>query len=70
MVVTGEDENLKMLPPGSVPERLTPVYGQASCPPTISSISGGACSGLNPYVGPYIYIAKLVRGIPTMTSIL
>jgi hypothetical protein len=70
MLVTEEDRNLKMLSPGSVPERLTPVYGQASCPPTISSISGGACSGLDPYTGSYICTAKLVWGIPTVTSIL
>jgi hypothetical protein len=66
----GEDENIKMLPLGPAPERLTPVYEQAPCFPDISSKIGGAFSGLNPYVGPYIYTTKFVRGISVMTSIL
>jgi hypothetical protein len=66
----GEDENIKMLPLGPAPEHLTPVYEQAPCFPDISSKIGGACSGLNPYVGPYIYTTKFVRGISVMTSIL
>jgi hypothetical protein len=59
-----------MLPPGSAPERLAPVYEQAPCFPAISSTSGGACSGLNPYVGPYIRTVKLIQGILIVTSIL
>jgi hypothetical protein len=68
--VTEEDGNFKMLPLGPAPKRLTPVYGQAPCLPTISSTPGGVCSGLNPYVGPYIRTAKLVQGILVVTSIL
>jgi hypothetical protein len=70
MFVAGEDEDLMMLPPGSAPERLTPVHGQASCFSATSSTSGGACSGLGFYVGCYICTAKLIRGILIMTSIL
>jgi hypothetical protein len=66
----GEDENLRMLPPGSAPECLTPVHGQASCFLAISSTSGGACSGLDPYAERYICTVKLIQGIPIMTSIL
>jgi hypothetical protein len=59
-----------MLPLGSASERLTSVHGQAPCFLTTSSTSGGACSGLDLYAGRYIRTAKLVRGIPIMTSIL
>jgi hypothetical protein len=58
-----------MLPPGSAPERLAPVYGQAPYFSAISSTSGGACSGLDPYAGLYICTVKLVWGIPIVTSI-
>jgi hypothetical protein len=57
----GEDGDLKMLPPGPAPEHPT------SAP---SSASGGACSGLDPFVGLYICTAMLVRGIPIVTSTL
>jgi hypothetical protein len=59
--VVGEDEDLKMLPLGPAPEY-----------PTLapSSTSGGACSGLDPFAGLYIRTAKVVRGIPIMTSTL
>jgi hypothetical protein len=70
MFAAGEDENLNMLPPGSAPEHLTSVYRQAPCLPTISSTSGGVCSGLDPYAGPYIRTAKLVRAIPIVMSVL
>jgi hypothetical protein len=66
----GEDRNLKMLPPMLAPERLTPVYEQAPYFPTISSISGGVFSGLDPYVRSYIRTVKLIRGIPIVMSIL
>jgi hypothetical protein len=56
----GEDGNLKLLTPGPAPERLTSVYGQAPYPPTISSTSDGAYSGLNPYAGPYHCTTKIV----------
>jgi hypothetical protein len=51
-------------------KRLTPIYGQAPCFPSISFITGGACSGLDPYAGPHIHTVKLVRGILIVTSIL
>jgi hypothetical protein len=57
----GEDGDLKMLPPGPTPEHL------ALASP---SVSGGSCSGSNPYAGLYIHTIKLVRGIPVVTSIL
>jgi hypothetical protein len=57
----GEDGDLKMLPPGPVPEH------SAMAP---SSALGGSCLGLDPCAGLYIYTAKLVRGIPAVTSIL
>jgi hypothetical protein len=56
-----EDGDLKMLPPGPAPEHL------ALAP---SSASSGSCSGLDPCAWLYIHTAKLVRGIPVMTSIL
>jgi hypothetical protein len=59
-----------VLPPGSAPELLTPVYGQTPCLPAISSTSGGACSSLDPYAGPYIRTTELIRGITIVTSIL
>jgi hypothetical protein len=58
---TGEDEDLKMLPPGPAPECLAP---------TSSSASDGSCSGSDPCAGSYIRTAKIVRGIPIVTSIL
>jgi hypothetical protein len=57
----GEDGDLKMLPLGPVPQHPT-------LPP--SSASGGACSGLDPFAELYIRTAKLVRGIPIVTSTL
>jgi hypothetical protein len=67
---TGKAENLKMLPLGSAPERLTPIYGQAPCFSAISTTTGSACSGLYPYARLHIRTVKLVRGIPIVTSIL
>jgi hypothetical protein len=57
----GEDGELKMLPPGPEPEHLA----LAS-----SSASGGSCSSSDPCAGIYIRTAKIVRGIPIVTSIL
>jgi hypothetical protein len=56
--VAGEDENLKMLLPGPVPEHSTHAP---------SSASDGACLGLDPFAGLYICIVKLVWGIPIVT---
>jgi hypothetical protein len=58
---TREDGDLKMLPPGPAPEHPTPA---------LSSASGGASSGSDPFAGLYICTAKLVWGIPIVTSIL
>jgi hypothetical protein len=57
----GENGDLKMLPPGSAAEHPTP---------TPSSTSGSTCSDLDPFVGLYIRITKLVRGILIVTSTL
>jgi hypothetical protein len=61
MFATREDEDLKMLPPGPAPEHLTPAP---------SSASGHACSHSDPFAGLYIRTAKLVQGIPIVTSAL
>jgi hypothetical protein len=58
---TGEDRDLKMLSPGSAPEHLAS---------TSSSSSGRSGVGSDHCVGNYIRIAKIVRGIPVVTSIL
>jgi hypothetical protein len=59
-----------MLPLWPPPEHLTSVYGQTPYFPAISSTTGGACLGLDPYAGQHICTIKLVRGIPIVTSIL
>jgi hypothetical protein len=70
MFVVGEDRNLKMLAPGTAPERLMPVYRQAPYLPAISSTSVGAYSGLNPYVALYHHTAKFIQVIPSRASII
>jgi hypothetical protein len=67
---TGEDRELWMLPPGSALERRAPTNRQAPWSLTTSSTSGGACSGLDSFVGFYIHTTKIVRGIPVMMSTL
>jgi hypothetical protein len=57
MFITGENRDLKMLPPGTAPEHPAP-----------SSTSGGTCSGSDPFAGLYIHTAKLIQGIPIVTS--
>jgi hypothetical protein len=59
--VVGEDGDLKMLPPGSAPEHLTPVP---------SSTSDNTCLDLDPLVGLYICTTKLVWGILIVMSTL
>jgi hypothetical protein len=58
---TGEDGDLKMLPPGPVPEHPTP---------TPSSASGGDYKDSDPFAGLYIRTTKHIRGISIMTSTL
>jgi hypothetical protein len=57
----GEDGVLKMLPPGLASNHSAPAP---------SSTSGSTCLGLDPFAGLYIRTAKLVRGIPIVTSTL
>jgi hypothetical protein len=58
---TGEDGDLKILPPGPAPKHLA-----------LASLlaSGGSCSGSDPCAGRYICTAKIIQGIPIVTSIL
>jgi hypothetical protein len=58
---TEEDGDIKMLPPGPASEHPTPAP---------SSTSSGVCSDLDPFAGLYNRTAKLVRGIPIVTSTL
>jgi hypothetical protein len=58
---TGEDRDIKMLPPGLAPEHLT----LAS-----SSASVGSCSRSDPCAGVYIRTTKIVQDIPVVTSII
>jgi hypothetical protein len=64
MFAAGEDGNLELLTRGPAPKHLASVYGQAPYLPTNSSISGGACSGLNPYAGPYYLTTMTSQGLP------
>jgi hypothetical protein len=66
----GKDGNLRMQPPGPAPERLASAHRQDLCRPTTSSTSGDACTGLDSYAGLYIRTAKLIWGIPVVTSII
>jgi hypothetical protein len=59
-----------MLTLGPAPERLAPIYGHAPYLSAISSTSGGAFSGVNPYAGPYHRTARFVQGIPIRAYIL
>jgi hypothetical protein len=64
MFAAREDGSLELLTQGLAPKRLAPIYGQAPYLPASSSTSGDACSGLNPYAGPYHRVAKTTQGIP------
>jgi hypothetical protein len=57
----GEDGDLKMMPPGPAPEHLAL---------TSSSTSGRSYGGSSRCAGNYIRTAKIVQGIPIVTSIL
>jgi hypothetical protein len=70
MFATGEDEELRMLPPGPGPQCCTPTDGQAPWSLTASSTLGGAYSGLDPFTGLYIHTVKIIWGIPVVTSTL
>jgi hypothetical protein len=59
--VVREDGDIKMLPLGLAPEHLAL---------TSSSTSSGSCSSLDPSIAIYIRTAKIIRGIPVVTSIL
>jgi hypothetical protein len=59
--ITGEDGDLKILPPGTASEHPAPAH---------SSTLGGTYSDLDPFAGLYIRTAKLVRGILIVTSTL
>jgi hypothetical protein len=63
MFVVRKDKNLELLTKGPAPKHLAPVYGQAPYLLVSSSISGGACSGLNPYAGPYHHATKITLGL-------
>jgi hypothetical protein len=67
---TGEDGDLRMLPPGLAPERLELADGQALWSLMTSCISGSACSDLDPFARLYIRTAKIVWGIPIVVSII
>jgi hypothetical protein len=56
-----ENGQLKMLSLGPAPGHLTP---------TSSSTSGRSCAGLGHCAGSYIHTAKIIRGIPVVTSTL
>jgi hypothetical protein len=57
MFAVKEDGNLELLTQGPAPRHSTPVYGIAPSYPVDPSTSGGACSGMNPHVGPYYFSA-------------
>jgi hypothetical protein len=65
MFATGDDKNFKLLTRSSPPKHHVLVYGQALYLSASSSTSGGACSGLNSYAGPYHRGTKTTQGIPT-----
>jgi hypothetical protein len=68
-VVRG-DGDLKMLPPGPAPERIVSAHGQDPWSPAASLTSSCAFSSPAPFAGRHIDTAKLIRGIPVVTSIL
>jgi hypothetical protein len=64
----GEDGELRMLPPNPALERRALADGQATRSLMISSTSGVACSGVDPFVGLYIRTAKIIQGILIVAS--
>jgi hypothetical protein len=63
MFAAGEDGNLELLTHGPPPKHPTSYYGHAPYLSASSSTSGGACSSLNPYAGPYHHAAKTTQGL-------
>jgi hypothetical protein len=63
MFAVEEDEILELLTQGLAPKRLAPVYEQAPYLPASLSTSGGVCSSLNPYAGPYHHATKTAQGL-------
>jgi hypothetical protein len=70
MFTTVEDENLELLTRDPTPKHLASVYGRAPYFLTDTSTSGGACSDLNPYTGPYYRSTKTSRGLLIWKTIL
>jgi hypothetical protein len=62
MFATGEDENCELLTQGPAPRHPVSIYGASPYYSTDPSISGGACSGLNPHAGPYYLFAIKSQG--------
>jgi hypothetical protein len=58
-----KDGNLELVTQGPALKQLVPVYGHVPYLSVSSSILGGACSGLNPYAGPYHRATKTTQGI-------
>jgi hypothetical protein len=63
MFVAGENGDLELRTGGAVPKHLAPVYGQAPYYLANPYTSSGACSSMNPYVGPYYLAAMTSQGI-------
>jgi hypothetical protein len=62
MFAVVEDENIELLIQRPTPRHLTPVYGVSPYYPIDPSISGGACSGLNPCTWQYYLSAMTPQG--------
>jgi hypothetical protein len=70
MFAAREDGILELLTRGPAPRHPAPVYGKAPYYPANPSTSGGACSGLNPYVGPYYLSPMRSHECPIRKTIL
>jgi hypothetical protein len=69
MFAVEEDKNLELLAWGPAPRHPTPVYGKAPYYSADPCTSDGACSGLNPYTGPYYLTAMTLQGFSIGTPI-
>jgi hypothetical protein len=70
MFIAGKDGNLELLTQGPALKHHALVYGQAPYLPTDPSISGGVCSGLNPYTWLYYCSVTTSRGLLIWKTIL